>query len=81
MESAYQVELKRRRAITQSFTWKIALPFWKVERWIRALALARRQAPMHNFVGLPPRTEEVFIDLHREITRRVRRGAAPKSQA
>jgi len=35
IEAEYLAELKRRRAITQSFTWKIALPFWKLERCIK----------------------------------------------
>jgi len=36
-EPDYLIELKRRRAITQSFTWKIALPFWKFEMRVKKL--------------------------------------------
>lgn len=43
MQSDYLIELKRRRAITQSLTWQIALPFWKAERWIRELVAAAKQ--------------------------------------
>ena len=80
VESEYLVELKRRRAITQSFTWKIALPFWKLERWIRAWSASRQQASMRNFIGLPPRTEEVFADLQRERARQAGGSMAPTAK-
>jgi len=81
MESEYLVELKRRRAITQSFTWKIALPFWKLERRIRALTQDRRPTTKRQFIGLPSRTEEVLADLRRERIRLAGNGGTRKSQA
>lgn len=80
MEPEYLVELKRRRAITQSWTWQIALPFWKIERWLRAWVRAHQWASKRPFRGLPPRTEEVWVDLQRERARAADRRGLPISK-